>query len=120
MSHQESFIARVLTSSGNRMLKNQGTVIQASVTANSTGHLFQNRSVNISQNQLKFEHPLYERFLDMKTLHRDGKVVKRKPLRIHNRFMFGHYLNIASQLMNGLTSEVAQNIRQKLTLKHLD
>lgn len=115
MSYQENFIEKVLTVSGNRMVKNQGVAIQSSVSTNSTGFLFRNRFSTVSNNQLKFEHPIYERFLDMKVL---GQKIKRKPLRIHNRFMFGHYLNIASQLMNGLTEEVTQNIKQELTLKH--
>lgn len=73
-----------------------------------TGNLRRSRSTRASSDRLVFEHPIYERYLDMKRI--SGK--KRKSRKIHNRYVFGAFSSIAERLMYGFTDEVAAQFRE--------
>lgn len=73
-----------------------------------TGNLRRSRSTRASSDRLVFEHPIYERYLDMKRM--SGK--KRKSRKIHNRYVFGAFSSIAERLMYGFTDEVAAQFRE--------
>jgi len=76
-----------------------------------SGRLLRDNESSVTGNTLTITHPIYKRFLDMKAKQRDGKPRKRK-YPIHNRIVFGHYNEIAYQLMYGFTDEVAEKIKQ--------
>lgn len=109
MGARERFIQDTLETEGKRLLRNQGAAI-SSAYRRGTGRLEEGRSISVTggegmDGRLTLEHPIYERFLDIKN-HR------RKRMRIHNRFIFGAYASIARRLMYGFTEEVAAAFRQ--------
>ena len=53
---------------------------------------------------LTFEHPIYERFLDLKKQNKRDR-------RIHNRFVFGTVYSIARRLTLGILDEAADMLR---------
>lgn len=109
MAAIDRFIQSVLKEEGDVMLDKQSREIGA-VLKRRSGYLQSGRSVRISDGQLTFEHPVYERFLDMKTRPKSGRT--RKGKRIHNRFTYGAFARIADRLMNGYTEEVTAQIRE--------
>ncbi len=111
---EEHFIRETLEEAAVHIYKDQTEAIQRAVSSASTGHLLRNRFFKAGDTTVEHRHPAYERFLDMKKLQRNGKVVKRTPLHIHNRFMWGLYLRIQDRLMYGLTEDVRQRIRTSL------
>ncbi|MBR4299845.1 MAG: hypothetical protein IKT59_09055 [Bacteroidales bacterium] len=115
MDIKGAFVRRVLQEEGETMLERQERAISTRLHRRS-GTLLRGRRLTVSggdglDGQLDFKHPVYERFLDMKRLGKNGR--KRKGKRIHNRFVFGAYSSIAKQLMYGFTEEVARDIREK-------
>lgn len=115
MDIKGAFVRRVLQEEGEKMLERQETAISSRLHSR-TGTLIRDRKMSVSggdglDGQLDFRHPIYERFLDMRKLGKNGR--KRKGRRIHNRFVFGAYLSIAKQLMYGFTEEVARKIKEK-------
>lgn len=105
---EEHFIRETLEEAAVHIYKSQTDAIQRAVSSASTGHLLRNRFFNVGDTTIEHRHPIYERFLDMKRLQRNGKVVKRTPLHIQNRFMWGLYLRIRDRLMYGLTEDVRE------------
>ena len=59
---------------------------------------------------LSLRHIDYERFLDMKRLHRGSKTY-RSNRKIHNRFIFGTYAHVAKRLMTVFTDEVVNALK---------
>lgn len=114
---EQKYIEEVLQEAAEHIYKDQSAAIQNSVSAKSTGFLLRNRFMNISGTNIQHVHPIYERFLDMKRLHRGNTIIKRRPLHIHNRFMWGLYLRIQERLMYGLTDNVSMRIRQSLGIE---
>lgn len=116
MGVRDRFVRDVLESEGATLLRRQGSAISSSVKQQS-GRLMSSREITVSggadmDGKLTLEHPIYERFLDMKRL---GKARgRRKGRKIHNRFVFGAYASIARTLMWGLTEDVARRIRENL------
>lgn len=104
MAAIDRFVQSVLREEGDRMLENQGRQIDA-VLKRRSGFLRSGRKVRVAEDQMTFEHPVYERFLDMKTRLANGRT--RKGRKIHNRFTYGAFARIADRLMNGYTEEVA-------------
>lgn len=111
---EEHFTRATLEEAAVHIHKSQTDAIQRAVSSASTGHLLRNRFFNVGDATIEHRHPVYERFLDMKRLQRNGKVVKRTPLHIHNRFMWGLYLRIRDRLMYGLTEDVREKMRVSL------
>lgn len=111
---EEHFIRETLDEATVHIYKSQTDAIQRAVSSASTGHLLRNRFFNTGDMTVEYRHPVYERFLDMKRLQRNGKVVKRAPLHIHNRFMWGLYLRIRDRLMYGLTEDVREKMHATL------
>lgn len=109
MAAIDRFIDSVLKEEGESMLESQGRQISA-VLKKQSGYLQSGRTVRISDGVLIFDHPVYERFLDMKTRLASGKTKKGK--RIHNRFTYGTFARIADRLMNGYTEEVAVKFKK--------
>lgn len=66
--------------------------------------------------ELVFRHVDYERFLDMKRViqMKNGRTRRRTGYKIHNRFVYGHFLAIAKQLSVGFTESVRDKIRAEL------
>lgn len=118
---KDRFVQGVLEYQGQRLLRNQGNVLYKKLKFR-TGRLQTNRTVNVvSGNKeldgiLTFRHLDYERFQDMKrmVLNRKGNSKRTDGVRIHNRFIYGHYYAIARQLSVGLTDEVRENILTEL------
>lgn len=111
---EQRFIAETLQENSAYIFDAQSAAIARSVGSRSTGHLLRSRFFRIDGTTLRYEHPAYERFLDMKSLRRNGRAVRRKPKRIHNRFMWGLYSRIKGDLMSGLTDDVVARIRETL------
>lgn len=107
METRERFIEDTLQKEGRKMLERQTKQID-SVLESRSGALRNSRRIRTSSDTLAFEHPIYERYLDMKR--RVGK--RRKSRRIHNRYVFGAYSSIAERLMYGFTDEVAAQFRE--------
>lgn len=108
MAAIDRFIDSVLKEEGESMLEAQGRQI-STVLKKRSGYLQSGRTVRISGGILTFDHPVYERFLDMKTRLASGKT--RKGKRIHNRFTYGTFARITDRLMNGYTEEVAAKFK---------
>ena len=77
MDIKGTFVRRVLQEEGERMLKKQETAISSRLT-NRSGTLVRSRRISVSggdglDGQLDFKHPIYERFLDMKRLGKNGR-----------------------------------------------
>ena len=70
------------------------------------GSHWQQRTFNVTDNQLDYEHLKVHRFVDMRTRTTDGGAKKKKSHPIHNRIIFGHYNNIIRELKFGYTDEV--------------
>lgn len=117
---KQRFVQHVLQDQGNRLLRNQGNALYQHLKFRS-GDLDRRRSVKVSggesiDGKLIFHHLDYERFQDMKRLitSRKGKTKLNPGLRIHNRFIYGHYLAIARQLSIGFTEQVRDKFRTDL------
>jgi hypothetical protein len=115
---KKEFIHSVLTEHKHRWLKNQTALFISKKIQFRSGRLLSDRKINISDNrvmegQLRFKHPDYERFLDIKRKRKNGTGYKRG-LQIHNRFVYGHYFSIAKDLAWGLTSEVMKNLKKEI------
>lgn len=104
MATIDRFVQDVLREEGDIMLSRQGAEISIR-TKERTGNLISGRRVTSTPDRLTLEHPIYERFLDMK---KRG----RKRRKIHNRFVYGTYGTIAYRLMNGITDIVSEDFKQ--------
>lgn len=111
---EEQFIRETLEEAAVHIYKDQTEAIQRAVSSASTGSLLRNRFFNVGNTTVEHKHPAYERFLDMKRLQRNGKVMKRTPQHIHNRFLWGLYLRIQDRLMYSLTEDVRKRMRTSL------
>ena len=72
-----------------------------------TGRLMNERKISVTGGEmphLTFEHPIYERFLDLKKQNKRDR-------RIHNRFVFGTVYSIARRLTLGILDEAADMLR---------
>jgi hypothetical protein len=106
---KQQFVKQVLADEGKRYLKNQGIEMHKRLHFH-TNRLFTDRSAktesaNDMDGSLVITHTAYERFLDIKRMTRSSKTnkLKQSRVRIHNRFVFGHYFSIANRLMTELT-----------------
>lgn len=106
MSAIDRFIGDTLRERGDALIDRQGREISATLHRRS-GNLLDSRRAAVHGNTLTLDHPIYERFLDMRSL--GGR--KQKRHRIHNRFVYGTYAGIAERLMYGFTEEVAAAAR---------
>ena len=99
------------------LLKGRQDAAIASKLHKRSGHLLLGRFYNVivsgHSGRISIQHPVYERFVDMRSLYRDGVLVKRKRVKIHNKFVWGTFAAISSRLMNGFTDEAAKEIRQR-------
>lgn len=117
---EQKFIEKILQHQGDRLLRNQGHALYVKARFRS-GRLEKVRSVSVSSDDnlngdLVFKHVDYERFLDMKRViqMKNGKTRRKTGYKIHNRFVFGHFLAIAKQLSVGFTENVRDKIRAEL------
>ena len=117
---EQKFVEKVLQHQGNRLLKNQGRALYVKARFRS-GRLEKVRSVSVSggddlSGELVFSHVDYERFLDMKRViqMKNGRTRRMTGYKIHNRFVYGHFLAIAKQLSVGFTESVRDKIRAEL------
>lgn len=105
MGARERFIRSVLEEEGGILLRTQGEAIRGGYGSR-TGRLLSGRRVTVTDDRLTLEHPVYERFLDIRNR-------RSKRLRIHNRFVFAVYSAIAGKLAAGYRDE-AQEIVKKI------
>lgn len=115
---EQHYIEQTLQESAAYILRDQGDAIQSAVSSKATGNLLRNRFMNVTGSEIRYSHPIYARFLDMKRLNRNGKTAKHKAMRIHNRFTWGLFLRIQDKLMYGLTEEVREKIQQSFSDKN--
>jgi len=77
---------------------------------------------NFLNGEMTLEHPIYERFLDikkkLKASKSDGGHVRSKrrfrSYPIHNRIIMGHFNRLSYQLLYGFTDEVASQMKKNL------
>ncbi len=114
MDIKQAFIKRTLQKQGREMNDAQLRAIRKhlSFKYGHTGRLLNDRSIRVSGNKLIHRHPIYQRFLDMKTTLPNGK--KRRAYPIHNKFAFYTFTMLSYKLMHGLTEEVAEEIKQSI------
>ena len=117
---KKKFVGKVLREEGERLIRNQGTILYKRLTFRE-GVLRDSRGVSVRDGdtmdgELKFKHVDYERLLDMKRKVKTKRGEKRtkKGYNIHNRFTYGTYHAIALRLMNDLTDEVREGIKNEL------
>ncbi len=106
MGARERFIQHELEEEGKRMLRNQGNAIFLAYREHS-GRLMRDRRTTVSGGDnpvLTFTHPVYERFLDLKSKRGTDR-------RIHNRFVYGTVYAIQRRLALGLLDEAATMLR---------
>lgn len=120
---KKKFVGKVLHEEGERLIRNQGTILYKRLTFRE-GVLRNSRGISVRDGdtidgELTFKHVDYERFLDMKrkVKNKRGEDRTRKGYNIHNRFTYGTYHAIAMRLMNDLTDEVREGIRNELNTK---
>lgn len=114
MDVKSRFVEQVLQEEGVLMNRYQEAAIRKRTTSRS-GNLLGHRAMTVSASTgasgaLTLRHVDYERFLDMKRLHRGSKTY-RSNRKIHNRFVFGTYGHIAKRLMTEFTDEVAAKLK---------
>lgn len=117
---KKKFVGKVLREEGERLIRNQGAILYKRLTFRE-GVLRDSRGVSVRDGdtmdgELKFKHVDYERFLDMKrkVKTKRGEERTKKGYNIHNRFTYGTYHAIALRLMNDLTDEVREGIKNEL------
>ena len=115
MDVKSRFVEQVLQEEGVLMKRYQEVAIRKKTTSRS-GNLLSHRAMTVTagtgaSGTLTLRHVDYERFLDMKRLHRGSKTY-RSNRKIHNRFIFGSYGHIASRLMTEFTDEVVQALKE--------
>ncbi len=69
---EEHFIHETLEEAAVHIYKSQTDAIQRAVSSASTGQLLRDRFFHVSDTTVEYRHPVYERFLDMKRLQRNG------------------------------------------------
>lgn len=104
----DRFETDTLQKAGERMLRQQTWAIEEAYNRRS-GNLLGSRRVAVNGSEMRFSHPIYERFLDLKSKRKGRRSVDR---RIHNRFVYGTWLGITERLMYGFTREVEQKFRE--------
>ena len=114
MDVKSRFVEQVLQEEGVLMKRYQEVAIRKKTTSRS-GNLLSHRAMTVTagtgaSGTLTLRHVDYERFLDMKRLHRGSKTI-RSNRKIHNRFVFGTYGHIAQRLMTEFTEEVVEALK---------
>lgn len=110
------FIKQTLQKEGAVLLRRQTGAINQKLKRR-TGNLLDSRRVDVYggnddfEAMMVFEHPVYERFLDMRKLSNQDKGHKRD---IHNRLVFSTYGRIAERLMYGFTDEVRDELKKEI------
>ena len=107
-------VDQILQEEGVLMTRYQEAAIRKRTTSRS-GSLLSHRAMTVSagtgaSGTLTLRHVDYERFLDMKRLHRGSKTY-RSNRKIHNRFVFGTYGHIAKRLMTEFSDEVVNALK---------
>lgn len=107
------YLSDVLNSETARLKNRQENIAAAH---KKSGYLLIGRFYNVQASGLSGEtsiqHPIYERFIDMRSLQRNGTIQKRKQVKIHNKLIWKTYGIITSRLMNGFADEAAESIRE--------
>lgn len=72
---------------------------------------WKNRSFNVTDNEMHYEHLKVHRFIDMKTKsQKDGSKTKKKFYPIHNRIVMGQYSQLTRELSFGFTQEIKRQL----------
>ena len=71
------------------------------------------RSFSVSENALKHEHNIQQRFIDMKRT----RYGKQKALPVHNSIIYTHWNRIIYRLSNDLTSAVRAQLAKDLKIE---
>jgi hypothetical protein len=97
-------------------LKNEGIDINQAIDSamsNFESSFWKDKTFSIQgNNTLEYRHKLQHRFVDMKTRQtKDGSIRKKRHI-IHNKIIYGHLNNIASELSFGFTDSVIENLKK--------
>lgn len=110
------FIHKILNEEAHKFMQAQTSRIQ-SVLTERTGYLLTHRSAQAFgsdgdfEGVIVFQHPAYERFLDMRKLNNQEKGHRRY---IHNRPIMKTYNRIAERLMTEFTQEMRESLRAEI------
>src|SRR5690554_6086196 len=73
---------------------------------------WEHRSFQTSDSALTYQHPIQNRFVDMRTRNNEKTGRKRKKHHpVHNRIIFGHYSQVIKELSFGFTEAVREELR---------
>lgn len=113
MNIRQKYIEEVLKEESVRLKKSQDIAIEELTEAKS-GALLNHRFYSVHNSgeggMLSFQHPIYERFLDMR---RTGNGKRQKRRKIHNKYIYKTISTISARLMYGFTEEVVEDIRAR-------
>lgn len=99
------FIAKVLTE--------ESQEINQEITTNMSGfsaETNQGRNFIVRENTLTYNHPMRNRFIDMKSRQTQKGKIKKKSYKVHNNILFGYANNIVGRLSFGFTEEVKKEM----------
>jgi len=118
---KREFIRQVLEDEGKRLKKNQGIEMEKRLKFH-TRNLFEDRQTSVTQTEdlkatLHFTFPIYQRFLDIKRRKvkkkkKSGEFKIKRGYRIHNRFVYGHYISVGNRIQYEFSAEVANAIKK--------
>ena len=98
------FVKHTLEEAGRKLLQAQGNAMTGMRSA-----FWQNRSISVTDNVMKYQHLKQHRYLDMRTrAQADGTKTKKKSRVIHNKIVMGHYAGIVKELSFGFTDAIKQ------------
>lgn len=108
---KKRFVKKVLSEAATDINKAQNSYFASRGFNMSNG--WNDRTFNVTDNSLDYEHLKIHRFVDMKTLAlKDGSKKIKKHHAIHNRIFWGHYNNIIRDLSFGFSEEIKKELRK--------
>lgn len=105
---ERRFIRRKLQETADEIKKESSSRMSSFSSA-----FWNNRSFNISDTELDYQHLKVHRFIDMK-YRKDSKGVSRKKrsYAIHNKIVMGNYSQLTKELAVGFTESVKNELRK--------
>ena len=117
---EQQFILEILQHNASLIKQYQSNTIERFRLVDS-GNLKRNRSVEINKSgsfgaEIVHRFPIYMRFLDMKTIRRGGKKVKKKSYWTYNKIIHSRFNHIIWQTQVSLTDETIKRIARELNI----
>lgn len=118
---ERKFVRQVLAEEGANLVQAHRKAIQSNLERH-TGDTFSAvrhrvEHTGTAQGVLTVKHLKRQRFLDMKSLSRDGKPIKTRSYKVHNSIIFGHLNNVIRQLSFGFTEAVREKLKHDQTIE---